>query len=199
MTGIIGVHRAGNPRIAGHDYRRAPFADDFNRPDGALEASPAWTLVAGTAGALRIVGGRVMGAGATGTYLSPDQGGVDRYVEVRAAVIGRGSRVILHWVAPTDKLQIQFETSAIRLLGIVGGSTVLDVAVDSAVSGAAGALYRFEVSRAGGFIRTLKDDALITTTAYPAGLPESSRCGLDANAQSPTAQWDDYRAGKIRL
>lgn len=62
------------------------FADDFNRANQNLEASPNWTRVDGTAGALQIVSNQCAVSSATSTaYQSPTIGSNDMYARVTVA------------------------------------------------------------------------------------------------------------------
>ena len=175
------------------------FVDTFDRPNEALEASPNWALLSGTAGTGRIVSNRMVGSGTasvTACYLSPDMGSADHAVEFATRSNGAGPYVMCRLTALLTGLGIRIAGNLLTVWKLVNGTFTLITEYN--VTYVAGMVIRLEVI--GSNYRVAVNGTRVTpssgTEVIPGtDLPASTRQGLSLRTTAMTLE--DYRTEAI--
>ncbi|MEQ3644766.1 MAG: putative Ig domain-containing protein [Paracoccus sp. (in: a-proteobacteria)] len=175
------------------------FVDTFDRPNEALEASPNWALLSGTAGTGQIVSNRMVGSGTasvTACYLSPDMGSADQAVEFATRSNGAGPYVMCRLTALLTGVGIRIAGNLLTVWKLVNGS--FDLIGEYNVTYVAGMVIRLEV--VGNQFRVAVNGSRVTTTfgteTIPGtDLPPSTRQGLSLRTTAMTLE--DYRTEAI--
>ena len=175
------------------------FVDTFDRPNEALEASPNWALLSGTAGTGQIVSNRMVGSGTasvTACYLSPDMGSADQAVEFAIRSNGAGPYVMCRLTALLTGVGIRIAGGLLTVWKLVNGTFTLMAEYN--VTYVAGMVIRLEL--VGAEFRVAVNGSRVlrssgSETIPGTDLPASTRQGLSLRTTAMTLE--DYRTEAI--
>lgn len=175
----------------------AVFTDDFNRANETLGSSPNWTRVDGQASALTIDNNMLASATtAETTYLSPDLGSANHYVEATLRLVGANGPFLLcratnlsNWLGVRNSASVYqtFKRVNGTLTQLTSASPTPAVGdrIRLQVNGDAGSLMINGVEVAGSPFQLLGDLAGVT------------RQGVIARTSIRNPWIDDYKAGVL--
>lgn len=167
------------------------FTDDFNRPDGPLEASPDWTRVGGSAGDIDVTGNVVYcrRSGDGTAYQSPDLGVGDKYVQGVIQSSGQFFPLTLRLTDHGNWVGVRHYSGAYQLYRRAGSFQLLDSYFANL-----GSLVRIEM--VGNDFEVFVDGVSRMTVTYGGNAAET-RQGMVARNSIDLPMLDDYEAGLL--